>query len=551
MTETGDHGGDTANETNAALFLYSSRALLPSPAPSDIVNSPLFQTESVSQKNIVPTISLLLGLPIPYSNLGSLIPELFLKDGNVSSLLNLSRAMLVNCLQVWRYLSHYSLLSSDIPQDEMTSFQRDIDYIISLYTSDNIDSTNSLLELLQKCTEFLRRSEYLCQSIWAKFNITSMVSGISVLIFTTFLHVLISSNLSPLVETQLTHNVIVLGSSTCVLLASYLISTDYLGDHVEDDLAVILLTILLISLWLVSVTYTFYYLLASRDSILIWLRNSGSILSTSSLVLSLLSSFSLFSNSYIIWEDTRLGYLLQTYNCIILFRSLSGWYTESKENKSSVFTHLFNPVLLIGLMALSRIFHVCRPEQFPCESSPFSLPLLNLSEKSFISAVLRLFLSILLLLLPTLLLCRKYKLSRNRYYPLGLFIMCFLIVLFWITRLVPQPSLSPTFLSLYHTSAPRIIYLISIFLSIYSIWNLWDIKHKADSVIHNLSLHYSCLCLVVWLLSCLLVGDGMVPSLALSLLYIIVLSKALAGKTQLQHYYFRSTPLNRVILGHF
>ena len=36
-----------------------------------------FQVAAISQIDFVPTISLLLGLPIPFSNLGMVIPELF------------------------------------------------------------------------------------------------------------------------------------------------------------------------------------------------------------------------------------------------------------------------------------------------------------------------------------------------------------------------------------------------------------------------------------------------------------------------------------------
>ena len=486
-------------------------------------------SDSVSQKNIVPTLSLLLGLPIPYSNLGSLIPELFLSgDTPLSSLSTLSRALLLNCVQVWRYLTHYSRLSSDIPLAGMTSFQLEIDSIISLYNSDSFNSVTTQLDFIEKCTEFLRHSESLCQSIWAKFSIPKMIIGISILIFSTLLQTHISASLSQLVEVGLTHNIIVLASCTYVLLASFLVSTNYLRDHVEDDLAIISLNIFLISLWLVSVTYILHCLLASRNSIIKWLKQSVSIFSISTFCFSIISSLSLFSNSYIIWEDSRLGYLLQTYNFIILLRSLSVWYAQSKENKNPIFASLVNPCLLIGLMGLTRLFRLCRPEQFPCESSLFSLPLLNLAEKSLVSAVLRLFLSISLLTLPVLAIHRKYKL--NWCYSTSLFSLCFLIVLFWITRSVPEPALSPPLLSLYYTSAPRIVYIVSILLFFYSIRNLWNIKPKIDSKLSSFSLHYSCICLVVWLLSCLLVGDGMVPSLSLLILYLAVLSRALSGK---------------------
>lgn len=67
MTMTGDHGGDTDDETEALLFAHlkgsGSRFI-----PEYYDNS----TKTIRQIDLVPTLSAILGVPVPYSNLGTL-----------------------------------------------------------------------------------------------------------------------------------------------------------------------------------------------------------------------------------------------------------------------------------------------------------------------------------------------------------------------------------------------------------------------------------------------------------------------------------------------
>ncbi|KAG0730489.1 GPI ethanolamine phosphate transferase 3 [Chionoecetes opilio] len=60
MTQTGDHGGDSRDEVEAALFVYSPALHLPTPT----------LTLPVAQVDLVPTLALALGLPIPFSSPG-------------------------------------------------------------------------------------------------------------------------------------------------------------------------------------------------------------------------------------------------------------------------------------------------------------------------------------------------------------------------------------------------------------------------------------------------------------------------------------------------
>ncbi|CAJ0648209.1 4631_t:CDS:2 [Entrophospora sp. SA101] len=142
MDLKGDHGGDSDNEVESALFIYSKKQLTNNNNYDlgkllNKLDSLTFQNSftatnnnnfgkwrSIPQIDFVPTLSLLLGLPIPYNNLGTIIPELFLLpnnnhnyDGSVSvddeqqhkiQLMNLFEVLRLNSQQVFRYVVEYS-----------------------------------------------------------------------------------------------------------------------------------------------------------------------------------------------------------------------------------------------------------------------------------------------------------------------------------------------------------------------------------------------------------------------------------------------------------
>ncbi|BGP44443.1 mannose-ethanolamine phosphotransferase gpi13 [Rhodotorula kratochvilovae] len=113
MTDRGDHGGDSREEVDAALWVYSKKPLIDSAWFKHALDSPSHpaaslratagqasdladrfelawpekglsrSTRSLSQIDLVPTLSLLLGLPIPFGNLGLPIPELFFRKSEL------------------------------------------------------------------------------------------------------------------------------------------------------------------------------------------------------------------------------------------------------------------------------------------------------------------------------------------------------------------------------------------------------------------------------------------------------------------------------------
>ncbi|CAG0886932.1 unnamed protein product, partial [Cyprideis torosa] len=146
MTASGDHGGDTEDELNTALWLAWRRKT--GEEGRQIGTHRVRLTESdfsqVSQVDFVPTLSLLLGLPIPFSSLGKVIPEVF--EGDQNKLL----ALKVNAQQVSEFLMEYAKvdrISQQLPSLEAV-----------------VEGRASSYEL------YLSTVQRLCRSAWATFD---------------------------------------------------------------------------------------------------------------------------------------------------------------------------------------------------------------------------------------------------------------------------------------------------------------------------------------------------------------------------------------------
>lgn len=119
MTDEGEHGGASQQETDTALFVYSKHPMFSAAARDPSVMIP--------QTDLVPTLAMLLGVLLPFSSLGVLLPDLLpdraartiaIRGVNRSVTLPcaLLEAVSRNALQHWRYLSAYFAPSLQIDQ---------------------------------------------------------------------------------------------------------------------------------------------------------------------------------------------------------------------------------------------------------------------------------------------------------------------------------------------------------------------------------------------------------------------------------------------------
>ncbi|XP_006863130.1 PREDICTED: GPI ethanolamine phosphate transferase 3 isoform X2 [Chrysochloris asiatica] len=173
MTMNGDHGGDSELEVSAALFLYSPTALFPSVLPEE--------PEVVPQISLVPTLALLLGLPIPFANIGEVMTEAFSgnKDSQPhSSALAQASALHLNAQQVSRFLHTYSAATQDLQVKELQRLQ-------SLFSKASADfhrllqnpqgAETTLQAVIAELQQFLRGARAMCIESWAQFSLSFLL----------------------------------------------------------------------------------------------------------------------------------------------------------------------------------------------------------------------------------------------------------------------------------------------------------------------------------------------------------------------------------------
>ncbi|KAM0793797.1 hypothetical protein ACM66B_001213 [Microbotryomycetes sp. NB124-2] len=250
MTNRGDHGGDSRDEVDAALWIYSKGKPLvdlewitTAPTSSAHPAATLFnssrdaartdlvdrmfldwperglptEARSVAQVDLVPTLSLLLGLPIPFGNLGQPIPELFYRRSTLpaapsrpdqvsnkpkrgmfgraiaptpaplveelSPLSTLLHAYLLQSSQLSQYLSTYT--SNPTTGSDLARYLPELHFHLELAKSSYRGAHapgHSRQELeqmaLNKFWTFGRKTRSRARSVWAKFDSSLIAAGL-------------------------------------------------------------------------------------------------------------------------------------------------------------------------------------------------------------------------------------------------------------------------------------------------------------------------------------------------------------------------------------
>ena len=195
MTDRGDHGGSTPEETDSFIVIYHPRA--GAYADKDDHRCPrngqVASPEVMLQTDFASSISLLLGLPIPFGSIGS-VPKRFFEvasactstrsgeklgywstDGCqkadlIDQYLSILRA---TATQVWRYFRKYHEVGGSLTGLNWLHLEQ---YFVSTYARNISDSerTDRLLVFLSYAAELAREN-------WVKFQLWRMVAAVSIL----------------------------------------------------------------------------------------------------------------------------------------------------------------------------------------------------------------------------------------------------------------------------------------------------------------------------------------------------------------------------------
>ena len=358
MTSTGDHGGDSLDEISSAFFAYSPSLNL---TPSNQMH------ESISQVDLVPTISLLMGAPIPYSSLGKVVEDLFVNP-TVENDHNLMAALKINLLQVERYIESYSDLGNEFPSsmyNELKLISRDL-------------REKSDLNVRQKKTLILRYltlAKLMCQEIWAKFNVPLMIGGIFLLLhWLCYVVVTLSNNLN---DTDILKNILFNTLLFSIIGTAMMIIESY----IDIDLVV-----------LIHSLFAVLMLIMNKNIFTVDLTKEK-LKKIMPLLITIFLCLGSFSNSYVVVENYVVSFIVLTYIAIksgfilmpqILKKTLKNNSSKiSKWNfKRSELVTIICMILAFVLIRMSNLFWKCREEQYWCETSLIHTTLSGLPKDS-------------------------------------------------------------------------------------------------------------------------------------------------------------------------
>ena len=344
----------------------------------------------VSQTDIVPTLSLLLGLPIPFSNLGIIIPSLF-EDSRLENIAeNTSKlhALQLNARQVHRYITEYTQLSNDISSrvlDAITSplfgrkanFSRDENGPFSDHTI-----SGDILNREMAYLTYLKQIRELCRTVWAKFDIPAIQTGIFIVTISCFI------------------------SFRSIFAQIFLTKLQYHNFYKYGILATLLVFVpgcLLVFgyVWMFLLSFLLYAIVGLLKKLHINIidytkRNHIGLKEGVTLLLLFIQFAGYFSNSYVINEDKILLFFLQTVIVVLAIMVLTNSVVAAKflelnnakcyktprrkdRKKRSFMLMVLGEIrrelaylfLIMVFFRLGPLFWPCREEQAACEPIEF------------------------------------------------------------------------------------------------------------------------------------------------------------------------------------
>lgn len=353
MDVKGDHGGESDDEVEAALWMYSKKGIfgrgkdVPREPPATAKERP------VGQIDLVPTLALLLGLQIPFNNLGRPIEEAFVGPQG-KDYANLAEVSRITAAQIHRYQGEYSrargLDYSAISTTSMLWREANEHYSAGKATERKVSAYNAFAAYQ---AENLR----ICRSLWARFDLVSMAMGITVLfgsfaIIAIYAHGIAAdrSTLTPLLLGWGAAGTIagaVIGAAVGLIPDISLAQTSSFGAAVTGILAT------LIGLW------------PARQVLRLPMPRTfwGGLC----MLVSLLLCIGFAANSFTIWEDEQLLFLLTTFGVLMLGSSLGQPDPDDKLLGAA------NALSFLAATRLSSLSRLCREEQMPhCRSTYYA-----------------------------------------------------------------------------------------------------------------------------------------------------------------------------------
>ncbi|KAL7017327.1 hypothetical protein ACKWTF_010317 [Chironomus riparius] len=358
---SGDHGGATSDETDALLFAYSKKKFVDGHLGHD--------DDFMQQIDLTPTLSTILGIPIPFSNLGTinfkLLPDVSYKGIKRHELLSMH--LWHNAKQIKNYFSTYSDEHKDIfAHEDLDSISTKFEiFELRISTIFNEEAFKSVSKDLRMTLDSMLE---LCRNIWINFNPQLMVQGMLLSFLGIFVLFIIIYNI-PVSEFSniFTKKLLVYQAWASVIAVNigYVMHENFGWDDK-----------IIAALFLGSICHVLFFgyiIIKNWTTIVESMMSADKFINLMSRMSFAFSIAVFFSNSFIVQEQYILCFLLivQIIHALHEYRKAASFVDMKKLKITGLFQTTSSKVVIvaiitIGLLRMSQMFFKCREEQGNC-----------------------------------------------------------------------------------------------------------------------------------------------------------------------------------------
>lgn len=316
----------------------------------------------VKQVDIVPTLSSILGIPIPFSNLGSVIINAL--PTNVLSSPDWKESLFflwANVEQLNSYIKQYSESSDTFLSNDLHEFYDR--YNILKAQLPTISNSNEFSEFLRQASDYMKYLREMCEKSWIQFDSLSMTRGLLIMFLVTSFLFMISDGIPFKKLTEfISQPLIKIGYGLLIITFASLIMCSFAGFlnfsieniyFIVGILSTVILAGLVLLNW-VTISTKWYYSSHFRSWVDVITR-----------IILLCSICTVFSNSFVVEEGTVFLFL----SISLLFLTIAQIYKLNMILEKSL---LILVSVTCVLLRLSLIYTRCREEQQWCFSSKLS-----------------------------------------------------------------------------------------------------------------------------------------------------------------------------------
>lgn len=380
MDQKGDHGGESDDEVEAALWMYSKKGVFGRTDPSFVAPPPTAKVRPVDQIDLVPTLSLLLGHPIPFNNLGKPIEEAFVgRKGMHWDIL--AGAVRMAAAGTKRYQSAY-YMARGIDESEIKTTDGSPR---ALWDEAERTPSAATKERYYAFSSFQVETLRIFRDLWARFDVPCMILGIAILaagvvslIMYANDNVLLHEVDDPKLENEQRELELSTLSKGGQLVDQYASTSRKVGlaalvgtligslsvpiAAISGNSALDPVDVGFAGAAIGGLLCVLFVELGSRT------RFSNPMPSTIwgwlALVFTVSQSVGFASNSYTIWEDSILLFFLSTFGLVAAISSLR------IENYADKTLGVYHSALFVALGWFASFSRLCREEQMPyCQST--------------------------------------------------------------------------------------------------------------------------------------------------------------------------------------